>query len=103
MPPQAEASAAVRLHDVYKRFGSVRALRGSTLSLRSGEVHAVLGENGAGKTTLLRILAGLSSPDSGELFVAGQPTRFPHVSLRLVCGDRVGPPALHVGPPLHCA
>ena len=76
MPPQAEASAAVRLHDVYKRFGSVRALRGSTLSLRSGEVHAVLGENGAGKTTLLRILAGLSSPDSGELFVAGQPTRF---------------------------
>ena len=77
MPPHAEASAAVRLHDVYKRFGSVQALRGSTLSLRPGEVHAVLGENGAGKTTLLRILAGLSPPDSGELFVAGQPTRFP--------------------------
>ena len=66
----------MRLDDIHKRFGSVRALQGSTLSLRPGEVHAVLGENGAGKTTLLRVLAGLSSPDRGELLIAGQPTRF---------------------------
>ena len=75
-PQNAEVPVTVRLHDIHKRFGPVRALRGSTLSLRPGEVHALLGENGAGKTTLLRILAGLTTPDRGELSVAGRPRHF---------------------------
>ena len=75
MSSSADAPVAVRLRDVHKRFGSVHALRGAELSLRSGEVHAVLGENGAGKTTLLRILAGLTPPERGEVIVGGSAVR----------------------------
>ena len=51
-----DVPAAARLQDVHKRFGSVRALAGANLTLRPGEVHAVLGENGAGKTNLLNAI-----------------------------------------------
>ena len=67
--PEAEL---IELRDVHQRFGAVAALRGAGLSLRVGEVHALLGENGAGKSTLLRVLAGLQAPDRGELSVRGR-------------------------------
>ncbi|MGI8748438.1 MAG: sugar ABC transporter ATP-binding protein, partial [Deinococcus sp.] len=54
----------------------VQALRGVSLDLYPGEAHALLGENGAGKSTLVKILAGVHSPDSGELSIGGQPQRF---------------------------
>ncbi len=53
--------------DIHKSFGAVRALRGVSLSVRSGETHALIGENGAGKSTLLKILAGIVAPDAGEI------------------------------------
>jgi simple sugar transport system ATP-binding protein len=56
---------------VDRRFGSVVALDGAGLEVVEGEVHAVLGENGAGKSTLMRILAGLDTPDDGEVVVGG--------------------------------
>lgn len=58
---------------VRKSFGGVRALRGVSFELRTGEVHALVGENGAGKSTLVRILTGAVAPDEGEVRLSGEP------------------------------
>ncbi|HEY5087171.1 MAG TPA: ABC transporter ATP-binding protein [Gemmatimonadaceae bacterium] len=63
---------AVRMHDISKSFGSVRANRHASLQVAPGEIHALVGENGAGKSTLMRILGGLLTPDSGTLEVNGR-------------------------------
>jgi len=62
----------VRLGGVARRFGPVAALVDADLELRSGEVHAVLGENGAGKSTLLGVLGGTLRPDAGSIEVNGR-------------------------------
>jgi general nucleoside transport system ATP-binding protein len=58
-----------------KRFGDVVALHGASLVVRTGSVHALLGENGAGKTTLMRIAYGMTPPDTGTLLIDGHRTR----------------------------
>ena len=58
---------------VDKHFGGVAALRGASLEVRAGEVHALMGENGAGKSTLARIVAGAVRADRGSFRVDGQP------------------------------
>jgi ribose transport system ATP-binding protein len=65
-PPLLEARGLV------KRFPGVRALDGVGLAVARGETVAVIGENGAGKSTLMKILAGVQSPDSGEILVDGR-------------------------------
>ncbi|HAK53247.1 MAG TPA: heme ABC transporter ATP-binding protein, partial [Gammaproteobacteria bacterium] len=68
----ARGALAVELLDISKSFSSVLANKNITLGLRSGEIHALLGENGAGKSTLISILAGLQQPDSGSIRVGGR-------------------------------
>ena len=65
-----------RMAGVRKAFGGVVALDGVDFAGRSGSIHAVLGENGAGKSTLIKIIAGVLSPDAGQLFLDGRPVSF---------------------------
>ncbi len=67
-----DAPLAVRMIDISKSFGPVRANRDASLVVARGEIHALVGENGAGKSTLMRVLGGLLVPDSGTLEVNGQ-------------------------------
>ena len=61
---------------VYKRFGGVHALRGVSLDVRAGEVHALVGENGAGKSTMINILAGAVQRDTGHVLFTGREVDF---------------------------
>src|SRR5512141_3443306 len=54
-------------------FPGVKALQGVNLTVREGQVHALLGENGAGKSTLIKILSGAYSKDEGQIFFEGKP------------------------------
>ncbi len=62
---------SVRVNDVWRAFGEREALRGVSLVVEAGEIHALLGPNGAGKTTLMRVLTGMLSPDRGSVEVMG--------------------------------
>jgi ABC-2 type transport system ATP-binding protein len=68
--PSAESSITLAARGVGKRFGSRAALREVSFSLVPGELVGIVGPNGAGKTTLLSILAGVLTPDQGELSLA---------------------------------
>ncbi|MEG1393749.1 MAG: sugar ABC transporter ATP-binding protein, partial [Christensenellaceae bacterium] len=72
----------IKFDHVSKHFGGVKALTDVTLSIKKGQVHALLGENGAGKSTLMNILSGLFLQDSGKIIYKGKETKFlnPHVS-----------------------
>ena len=67
------AEDVLRVEHVTKRFGPVVALRDVSLHLRKGEVLGLLGDNGAGKSTLMKIICGFEKPDSGEMFLRGEP------------------------------
>jgi inositol transport system ATP-binding protein len=66
----------LEMRHIDMRFQGVHALDDVSLTLRRGEVHAVVGENGAGKSTLMKVLVGLYSPNGGEILLDGKPTRF---------------------------
>ena len=73
--PPADQAEMLTVTEVSKRFGPVTALSGVSLSVRLGEVLALIGDNGAGKSTLVNIVAGLTKPDNGEVLVGGKPIR----------------------------
>jgi D-xylose transport system ATP-binding protein len=63
----------LEVEDLTKSFGAVQALRGASLTCRSGEVTAIVGDNGAGKSTLIKCLTGIEHPTSGTVRFRGQP------------------------------
>ena len=73
MPDEPTFVEVLRATALTKSYAGVKALRSGSLDLRSGEVHALIGENGAGKSTLTKIITGAVTPESGELRIFGQP------------------------------
>jgi ribose transport system ATP-binding protein len=78
MSATANRDLALELSGISKHFGGQRALDRVELTLRRGEIHALLGENGAGKSTLIKILAGAVQRDGGEIAVDGRVLARPH-------------------------
>jgi ribose transport system ATP-binding protein len=84
----------LEIRGIDKRFPGVHALRGVSLDVHCGEVHALVGENGAGKSTLMHILAGVQKPDAGEIVFEGQPVKIAdenhaqHLGIGIVFQDR---------------
>jgi ABC-type sugar transport system ATPase subunit len=70
------ALAALAAEHLSKSYGANTVLRDVSFTLRRGEIHGLVGHNGAGKSTLLRILAGAVQPDSGTLWLDGQPVEW---------------------------
>ena len=63
----------LEMNGIDKRFHGVHALKSVHFDLRSGEVHALVGENGAGKSTLMKVLTGIYQADAGEITYLGNP------------------------------
>jgi sulfate/thiosulfate transport system ATP-binding protein len=63
---------AIEVHNVTKRFGAFTALDDVSVTVKDGALMALLGPSGSGKSTLLRIIAGLETPDTGNVSIAGQ-------------------------------
>jgi ABC-2 type transport system ATP-binding protein len=62
----------LRISNLVKTYNENPALQGLSLELKKGEIYGLLGPNGAGKTTTLKILAGLMSPDNGDIYINGK-------------------------------
>ena len=67
-----DTQIALELKHISKSFGSVAANRDINLTLKKGEILALLGENGSGKTTLMNMISGIYYPDEGQIFVNGK-------------------------------
>ncbi|MFP4590167.1 MAG: ABC transporter ATP-binding protein [Halobacteriales archaeon] len=88
--------AAIELRDVHKRYGSVVALDGLSLSVDEGALFGVLGPNGAGKTTMLEVLTGQVTPEAGRATVLGVDPVADPVGVRTRVGilpERESPPS----------
>jgi rhamnose transport system ATP-binding protein len=79
---------SLQFNGIRKSFGAIHALRGVSIEVASGSAHALVGENGAGKSTLLKILAGLVSPDAGDIRWRGR--RLDHAGPREAIEHGIG-------------
>ena len=75
-PANAQGTPILEARGVSKTFPGVKALQDVSVSLRGGEVHALVGENGAGKSTLIKLLTGVYQLDAGQLLHTGQSASF---------------------------
>ncbi|MEV7391152.1 ABC transporter ATP-binding protein [Streptomyces sp. NPDC091215] len=85
-PPQADPSVAVELRGITKRFPGTLANDRVDLTVRHGEIHALMGENGAGKSTLMSVLYGMERPDAGTVRVDGRELNFASPSDAMAAG-----------------
>ncbi|MGT2808036.1 ABC transporter ATP-binding protein [Streptococcus iniae] len=80
----------IEMKEITKRFGDFTANDHINLTVKKGEIHALLGENGAGKSTLMNMLAGLLEPTEGEIFINGKaelidsPSKSSHLGIGMV-------------------
>lgn len=76
------ATPVLEAHKISKAFLGVRALVDVSITVRRGEVHALVGENGAGKSTLIKVLTGVYAQDDGRVLYRGKPVKFrnPHAA-----------------------
>ena len=73
---QVDDNVILSMDNADKRFHGVHDLKGVSIQLKRGTVHAICGENGAGKSTLMKILMGVYAADSGTMYLHGQPVHF---------------------------
>ena len=64
-------NSLLEMRGIYKSFPGVKALQNVDLTLREGEIMALMGENGAGKSTLIKVLTGVHIKDSGDIYIKG--------------------------------
>ena len=67
-----EKKTVLSMRHINKTFPGVKALSDAQLTLREGEIHALMGENGAGKSSLMKVITGLTKPTSGEISLFGK-------------------------------
>src|SRR5712672_1201259 len=70
--PEGLKGTVLRVENVAKQFGGIRAVAGADLTIEAGEIHALIGPNGAGKTTLFNLVSGLYTPDTGIVQLNGR-------------------------------
>jgi D-xylose transport system ATP-binding protein len=75
-PPNGEPR--LRLHNISKSFGAVRALYQVDFEVNAGEVVGLVGDNGAGKSTLIKVISGVAPADEGEIFLEGKQVNIPN-------------------------
>jgi ABC-type sugar transport system ATPase subunit len=93
-----DADLILEFRDINKNFPGVKALQNVTFGVRRGEVHAIVGENGAGKSTLMKIVAGLYTPDGGQVVLNGQPVVLHDAHTALRMGIAMVPQELNLVP-----
>jgi branched-chain amino acid transport system ATP-binding protein len=71
--PEPKQGPVLQVRGISKSFGGIRAVRGTDLEVRSGEIHALIGPNGAGKTTTFNLISGMFPPDTGSVLLSGTP------------------------------
>lgn len=72
-PAQGTTALVADVRDVSKQYPNVQALTRVDFTVNPGEVRALLGKNGAGKSTMIRLLSGAETPDSGQVYIGGEP------------------------------
>ena len=78
-------AVAVKINDLVKHFGNVKAIDHVTVTIEPGEIFFLLGPSGCGKTTLLRTIAGFHQPDAGSVFIGDRDaSRAPTGYLRIM-------------------